>query len=287
MSTLFVEQLTVIDCAFLDEYRGLVGQSWIVDLELEGDLDAQSMVLDFSETKKRIKRSIDSGVDHTLIVPRCSPEVHISQTRDATEIEFSARTGVIRHRSPHCAVTLLDEREINAPVVAGHLNQTLREGLPGNVSDLRIRLREESIDGAAYHYVHGLKKHRGDCQRIAHGHRSRIEVRINGARNRQLEQSLADHWSDIYLASTEDLREIIDGRMCFAYQAPEGEFELTLPILSVDLLESDTTVERIAEQLARRISEVAPDQSVEVRAYEGVQKGAIGRVDPSMSGRSV
>lgn len=77
MATLFVDHLTVIDCAYLDLQRGLVGESWIVDLELEGDLDAQSMVLDFGEVKRRIKRAIDSGPDHSLLVPRNAPGVRL------------------------------------------------------------------------------------------------------------------------------------------------------------------------------------------------------------------
>src|SRR3546814_7361440 len=61
MSALFVEHLSVIDCAYLDAARGLVGESWIVDVELHGDLDGQSMVLDFGEVKKRLKRAIEIG----------------------------------------------------------------------------------------------------------------------------------------------------------------------------------------------------------------------------------
>ena len=42
MATLFVENLTVVDFSYLHAKRGMVGESWIVDLELSGDLDAQA-----------------------------------------------------------------------------------------------------------------------------------------------------------------------------------------------------------------------------------------------------
>ena len=52
---LFVRDLTVIDFSYLCEMRGMLGESYIVDVELHGDLDDVSMVLDFSNVKKVIK----------------------------------------------------------------------------------------------------------------------------------------------------------------------------------------------------------------------------------------
>src|SRR2546423_13965577 len=97
MSCLFVQQLTVIDCAFLDAQRGLVGESWIVDIELEGSLDAQSMVLDFGEVKKRLKKAIDGAADHKLIVPLKSPALKLHRSETGVELFFHAKTGSIEH----------------------------------------------------------------------------------------------------------------------------------------------------------------------------------------------
>jgi 6-pyruvoyl-tetrahydropterin synthase len=274
MSCLFVEQLTVIDCAYLDAARGLVGESWIVDLELEGDLDDQSMILDFGLVKRRIKQAIDGSVDHSLLVPALAPELSWHQQGEETRLVFNSRLGAIEQIAPAVAVTRIDTAEISAEAVRRHLLPLLQPQLPANVQTLRLRLRPEQIDGPYYHYTHGLKKHQGECQRIAHGHRSRIEVYLDDQRQADIEQAIALDWTDIYLASREDLVSQANGRMRFAYEAPEGHFELALPQARVRLLDSDTTVECIADALASRIASTER-RSVRVRAYEGVNKGAI------------
>lgn len=275
MTSLFVEQLTVIDCAYLDAARGLVGESWIVDVELEGVLNEQSMVLDFSEVKRRLKQAIDARADHSLLVPARAAELQLSEDGGDLHLVFRSDIGVIEHRSPRVAVTLVGAGEINAQTVAAHLQPRLRATLPDSVGDLRMTLRHERIDGAYYHYVHGLKKHGGACQRIAHGHRSRIEVRIDGERDANLEMAVARRWLDIYLGTREDVVARGNGRIRFAYRAPEGHYQLALPETHVDLLETDSTVERIAEHLAARLGPQRPGATVCVRAYEGVMKGAI------------
>lgn len=278
MSILFVEHLSVIDCAYLDAARGLVGESWIVDVELHGELDQQSMVLDFGQVKRRLKRAIDAQLDHRLLVPLQAPELRLDATDPAeVRLRFAARPGHIEHRSPGCALSLIDATSIDARIAARHLQTTLEATLPPNVTGLELRLRPEAIAGAHYHYVHGLKKHDGPCQRIAHGHRSRLDLRVDGVRRADLESARADAWADIYLGSREDVVGQTDERIDFAYDAPEGRYELSLPASTVDLLATDSTVERIAEHLARELAAAHPGHAVEVRAYEGVMKGARAR----------
>ncbi|WP_420467843.1 6-pyruvoyl trahydropterin synthase family protein [Panacagrimonas sp.] len=277
MTSLFVEHLTVIDCAYLDAQRGLVGESWIVDVEMEGDLDAQSMVLDFGEVKRRLKRAIDGGLDHSLLVPTQAPELRLQLTDTDVRLRFVSQHGEIEQLSPPCALSLLAVSRIDAASAAAHLETTLKPILPANVARLSLHLRPEHIEGASYHYVHGLKKHAGQCQRIAHGHRSRLEIHVDGQRRADLEAAQARAWTDIYLGTRENVIAQTSDRIAFAYDAPEGRFELSLPAATVDLLDTDSTVERIAEHLARRVAHAHPGRAVEVRAYEGVMKGARAR----------
>lgn len=274
MTCLFVQHLTVIDCAFLDARRGLVGESWIVDVELDGALDAQSMVLDFGEVKRRLKREIDASVDHTLIVPIRAPGLAIDGDDAEVRVEFQTARGRITHRSPAQALTRLDAVQVDAAAVAAHLGPRLKAAVPPTVGELRVTLRNERIDGAFHHYTHGLKKHEGHCQRIAHGHRSRIDIRLDGQRDAATEALLAEAWRDIYLASRDDLRHDDGERLHFDYVSREGRYALALPRAHCEVLDTDTTIECIAEHLASRIAGERPGVQVEVHAYEGVQKGA-------------
>ena len=275
MSRLFVEQLTVIDCAFLDARRGLVGESWIVDLELEGELDGQGMVLDFGEVKRRLKKAVDQAADHKLIVPGKAAALKMHLGAGGCGLAFAAETGPIEHISPAVAVCVLPAEEVSGEALSAHLQPLLRKQVPATVSVIRISLRNEVTDGAYYHYTHGLKKHEGHCQRIAHGHRSRLRIAVNGKRDEKQERRWADRWRDIYLGTSGDVVSHSKGRIRFAYTSSEGEFELELPADRCDLLQTDSTVERIAEHIAAGVAEERPRTRIEVRAYEGVMKGAL------------
>jgi 6-pyruvoyl-tetrahydropterin synthase len=280
MNHLFVDNLTVIDFAYLDPNRGLVGESWIADVVLGGELDEQGMVFDFSNVKRTIKRVIDELVDHRLVVPRGYAGVAWTEEKPDTFTWTLTDGSRIVHRGPDEAVVWLSAERVVPSAVAALLERELLAVLPGNVTDVQIHLREEVIEGCYYHYVHGLKKHLGNCQRIAHGHRSPIRIDRNGHRDYDLEKRWATLWCDIYVGSEED----VSGRwvdesgvayVTFEYEANQGEFALTLPEQRVYMMTTDTTVELIAAHMADELKAEFPEDTIRVKAYEGVGKGAI------------
>ncbi len=280
MTTLFVDQLTVIDFAYFDAARGIVGESWIVDIELEGELDDQGMVFDFGDVKKQIKLAIDNSVDHKFIVPANYEKLQVTQTGNQLLLEIQDNQKQwYRHQSPNEAVVLLAESSVNMNAVKQLLITECHKVVPNNVTSIKLHLSTEQIDGAYYHYTHGLKKHLGDCQRIAHGHRSQIHIFENGDRNSELEKFWSEKWQDIYIATEEDLvKELrIDevDYYHFAYASQQGDFSLTLPKANCHLMKNDSTVELIAVHILKQLKAIKPKSEIKVKAFEGVNKGAM------------
>lgn len=285
---LFVNDLTVIDFSYLCNERGIVGDSWIVDVVLDGGLDEQSMVLDFGHVKKIIKKTIDDIVDHRLLVPSRADASIIKQHDDGkVSVNFTSDKGEIALLCPEQAFAIIDSIEINIDAVEVFLKKVLLKALPNNINNLSLTLRCETIDGAYYHYSHGLKKHTGNCQRVAHGHRSPIQIYQNGARKPELEASWAKRWQDIYLATEEDCVAVEQLNLSkqsnitnqshygICYDAPQGNFNLAIPKAVCEIINHDTTVELLAQYVANTLTKIQPNNSYKVVAFEGVGKGAI------------
>ncbi|KPZ67821.1 6-pyruvoyl tetrahydropterin synthase [Shewanella sp. P1-14-1] len=284
---LFVKDLTVIDFSYLCPIRGMVGESWIVDVLLDGGLDEQNMVLDFSKVKKTIKNTIDDVADHRLLIPTACSEVRWQQKGDRVWMDFSSQQGDIHLACPSQAFALVPTEVIDFESVNSFLIKALREALPDNVEGISLTLRNEVLDTPYYHYSHGLRKHDGNCQRIAHGHRSPITVFENGIVAPKWDQYWADRWQDIYLGSEEDIVDLSTLSLSkqakvndathygFHYQAPQGDFQLAMPKSCCDIIPHDTTVELLAQFLAESMSKQSPESEFKVIAFEGIGKGAI------------
>lgn len=289
---LFVRDLTVIDSSYLCERRGMVGESWLVDIEMSGELNEMSMLLDFGRVKKLIKSIIDEEVDHKLLVPTESALVHIHPLdNDECTVDLLRPGRSIHLRCPTQGFAFIPAPQVDKESVTRYLLAVLAKRLPGNIKDLTLTLRQEAIEGAFYHYSHGLKKHDGNCQRIAHGHRSPIEISVDGERDLELELNWAERWADIYLGTEEDrvalselalseqaraiLQEAGEHYVGFKYVAPQGLFQLAMPAAEVEMIDTDTTIELLAHYIAREVKKQVGDKFVKIVAYEGVGKGAI------------
>lgn len=264
---LFVEHLTVIDSAYLCPTHGLVGESWICDIALEGELDPNSMVMDFGHVKKAIKQAIDEWVDHKLLVPATSP--HLSRSGDTLHFTFAGGE-TLTHTSPEQALCILSTSEITKDSIKEYLESCLHEVTPASVTRIHVTLRTEPADEPYYHYVHGLKKHDGNCQRIAHGHRSRLRIFHDGTPALALASDIADQLNYKYIGTREDITGQDATHTHFAYDAPQGHYALSYPTPRCHIIDTDSTVECIAAHIATL---VPPGHTV--RAYEGVMKGAM------------
>lgn len=272
---LFVEQLTNVDFSYLDLNRGIVGETWWASAILEGALDEQGMVCDFGTVKKVLRNWLDDEVDHRLLVPEFAEGLTIKHDGQRIELHCNTARGPIVMNAPREAVTLIDATEITIQSVASWCIRQLQPYFPNSIDQLSLDFSPEEISGAQYHYSHGLKKHDGNCQRIAHGHRSRIQIWLDGHRRSDEETFWADLWKDIYIGSEEDLIASTDDEYRFEYTAQQGEFYLSLSKQHCYLIDTDTTVELIANHLAHKIKARHPNSQVTVRAFEGVNKGAM------------
>lgn len=269
-----------MDFSLLDAERGLLGESWLVDIELQGKLDYQGMVLDFGDVKKKTKAIIDEYFDHKLLIPIKHPQLSLEKDDHSSQLHFQLNDGSqIIHKSPLDAITPIDSNTISTETVAQAIISQLMTELPDNIEHINIGLYNEDIAGVSYQYSHGLKQHDGNCQRIAHGHRSALHIYRKNIRDMTLEHHWADNWQDIYIGSQADLQssEDIDGieYYTFAYTANQGDFELTLPANRCVLIDTDSTVENIAAFIQQKLQAENQFDPIEVHAFEGVDKGAI------------
>lgn len=277
---LFVDNLTNVDFSYLHPERGLVGETWLASVVLEGALDEQGMVCDFGIVKKTLRNWMDDTIDHCLLVAQDS--LCLAQTTQNHHISLQWRYGdaqTLECLSPEQAITFINHPFITPESVADWCIEQLRALLPDTIDRIQINFKPEAIEHHFYHYSHGLKKHTGNCQRIAHGHRSTIEIYRDQQRDLELEEQWCEQWQDIYIGSKEDLLKTVSIQQTnyhrFLYRADQGDFELTIPSNTCYLIDTDSTVEFIAQHIAQTLKQRYPDSAFKVRAFEGIGKGAV------------
>lgn len=302
--SLFYKNVTVLDYAYLDDHKGVVGDALKVHVEFIGKTDEEGVVYDFSYAKKKVKEIIDRDCDHRLVVP-----TGLINTIDRDKTVFTYTYGLndekIDYQCPRQGICELPFHHVNKVTIASYLEEVILAEMPKTVSAVKITLEDESFgkvsdqgiekEKPTFHYTHGLKEHYGNCQRLFHGHKNTVDVYINGTESWEWENYLASDlfknnihfckWENVL--NKEEVFKYSAGQIPkgvvrelpqveIGYTSAQGEFKAKLPGKEVFFMESESTVENLSMLFANIVKEkVGAGKNVTVRAYEGVAKGAI------------
>tara|TARA_A100001011_G_scaffold398527_2_gene503323 strand:- start:1156 stop:2013 length:858 start_codon:yes stop_codon:yes gene_type:complete len=282
MTRLFVDQLTSIDFAYFSTEKTFVGESLIVDLSLEGDYNDESMIVEFGELKSQVKTFVDDHFDH-----RFWTQENLLSDLDLDYFEFkpddSSNLSYTATKSAFLCLpfTYQETTSESLQQTSLFLSEEIQKCMPSNVSKASVSVRTELNDGGYYHYCHGLRFHKGNCQRLVHGHRSNLKVFLNGERELELERKVRQHVNQIFFVSSMDQLSSSQNEMTTVrYEGTQGVFSLTYPSSKVRVLATDTTVECISKYLydflMDSVDTLDRDRDrLSVHAYEGISKGAI------------
>lgn len=293
--TLFIKDVDRIDCAVFEPSFGVVGYSWHVDIAVSGPLDHNGFVHDFSHIKKLLKQTLRTSVDHSLLIPIMSRQVHYQEMPDTETWILKAKgrlTGTNaewEYRCPKGAVFPIRAVVIDEEVIEQEIARLMRHRLPATITDIKLTLREEDAESTAafFRYTHGITEHEGLCQRLFHGHRSLIEIYVDNERRPDLEHYIAREvfGSNIHIASQ---RQIISGEfrvgcrgtsdepLLINYSGSFGSYLARIPANRVFVTQDETSIESITRDLAQILAQKdTSGAKIKILCYEGIGKGAI------------
>lgn len=278
--SIFLNDVTCIDHAYLDENNLVKGRSFLLSVIVTGevpDSNLEQVVIDFSKCKKLIKECVDSnedGFDHKCWV---NDSVELVESNgyynlDTPETKFSV---------PMNAIKIISE-DYNLDI-QNQIESFLQSKFPDIGITVSISLIDAISDDSVYYfqYVHGLKNSSSwGCQNLLHGHTSYINFWIVGDdRSNMYDKIYNDYelddfmfiYSDNIISQTEDELQI-------GYETERGKFELIINTklysdldIKVRIIDKETTIENLLEYILKDIN--IPVDTFMVS--EGLQKGAI------------
>jgi 6-pyruvoyl-tetrahydropterin synthase len=290
---MFVRDIDHLDCAIFNPEWGILGATWHVDVELAGELDNNGFVFDFGKIKQKLKQVLKETLDHALVVPRLYGGIKVLDRGEYLELEMIT-TGRERwtYSCPKAAVYFLSAHSTDSTELARALENEMAPYLPANVTKLSVTLREEWIPDTegAFQYTHGLVQHEGGCQRLFHGHRSRVEIFRGNVRAYDLEKIISEDFFSkaIHLVSREQVHgpcpQVFEkgakgGSLRLSYMSKEGLFEAEIPAHKALLLNDSTSIESVAQNIVEFISRSKQETDILVRCFEGINKGGIAAIE--------
>ena len=130
------------------ECESLHGHNYRAAAALEGPLDENAYVFDFTRLKRALKAVVDR-LDHRMLLPAESALIRV--TRSGAEVQVTYRDK--RYVFPLSDVVLLPISNTTAEMLAWWIARELRQGLgtlPGGVTAIEVEVDESSGQRAFY-----------------------------------------------------------------------------------------------------------------------------------------
>lgn len=267
MAKIFIQDITLLDCAILSFYQIPCGKSWTVDATLEGDKDSEGVLFDFSSLKKNLKQIIDQKFDHKLFLDstKIKEKNHLSLSAYGPENRFFINT------YPSAVREMKQWNQDISSEIEQEIEKEIKDSMPENISSVKISLRSPE-QKTQFHFTHCLPNHYGNCQRF-HGHSSCICVYKNDLLDLEKSLSISKILDNKYFIRKIYTELIENDLMRISYSGSQGSVDLTMPSDHVILLDQECTIENIAEHIHTNFC--GSDPQTFVRIYEGLCKGAM------------
>ncbi|NVM01975.1 MAG: 6-carboxytetrahydropterin synthase [Candidatus Helarchaeota archaeon] len=128
-----------------DKCSRIHGHNYYVQIEILGNLDKNSMIIDFLEVKKIIQESIQH-LDHKLILPMKNPAIHVNENGNNLDIKIEKTEKFYSIPKEDIAQIPIDAT--TAECIAQYIYSILKEKL--SVNKFQIMLNENTGSWAAY-----------------------------------------------------------------------------------------------------------------------------------------
>ena len=299
-STMYLNNITAVDHAYINDKGMVIGGAVSPTILVEGEVEpVENVVVDFSTVKKDIKDIIDakySGFDHKLwliegysdyeLAPSTSPKnIRIKTPCLVIEAPIDAFK-FIKKNGPHPEnfleqVIVQMENELHDGLNLIHRNANISVSIDFDASFIGNSRMDTTM--VPFRYVHGLKDSTSwGCQNIAHGHLSYIAASGESplAAEMVIQRIAADLDKTIFV---KEENVVYDGGdvITVEYKTPRGEFmmhfkEKVWEYGRVGLIETETTIEHLAEKIAEIYQSELVEAGVNMLfVSEGLNKGAV------------
>lgn len=299
-SKLFLNNITVIDHAYVGDDGRQHGGSFHASFTVEGKVDAvEQVVIDFSAVKKQIKAIVDDnqfGFDHKLwlIQGFSAAEIVMHQpdpgyvTIKSAAMELSGPADMVR--LVNASGYIKEEIAID---LASYVQTELAKLHPGIDVVVNCKLNEVMFTNTekawGFRYTHGLRNSTSwGCKNIAHGHLSWLELEHDAHYDENckdckgalaaMRNRLESDWHDAVLIDSANVIDVGTDYISIAYSTTRGKFtgKYRAPYVKWKLFDHETTVEHIVDAFVRENGYFLERAHVKaIYISEGLAKGAM------------